>query len=273
MKKGILLICVLLIAASCSEYQKVLKKDDVAAKYALGEKFYNEGVEEESNGKLKKALKLFEQIVPSYRGKPQAQKLMFMYANTYYLLGDFYISSYQFERFVQLYPSSDKLEEAFFKSAKSYYEESPRYTLDQTDTKKAIDKLQAYINRFPEGENIKQANELLIELRTKLDKKAYEIAKQYHHTEDYKAAIEAFENFILEYPGSPFRERAYYYKFDAAYELAINSIASKTQERLDAAEDYYNNYIKYYPEGEFAEQANTALSDIKSRQTNEEETL
>lgn len=270
MKKGILLLSVLLITASCSQYQKILKSSDTGLKYSTAEKLYNEAEAGEGNSKrkYKKALRIFEQIVPEYRGKPQGQKLMFLYANTYYELGDYFLAGYQFERFVQSYPESDRLEEAAFKGAKSYYFLSPRYSLDQTETYKAIGKLQEFINRFPESERLSESNELVTELRVKLEKKAYEIAKQYHHIEEYKAAITAFDNFILEYPGSPFREQAFYYKFDAAYQFAINSYANVMQGRLDEAREYHEDYKRYYPDGEYISQANEALIEIDKRQEN-----
>lgn len=270
MKKGFLLLGVFVIAVSCSPYQKVLKSKDTGLKYQTAEQLYEEAQAGEGkvNRKYRKALRIFEQIVPEYRGKPQAQKLMFMYANTYYQLGDYFLSGYQFERFVQSYPESDKLEEAAFKGAKSYYFESPRYSLDQTETKKGISKLQEFINRFPESEKLSEANDLVTELRVKLEKKAYEIAKQYHHTENYKSAITAFDNFILDYPGSPFREKAYYFKFESAYIYAINSFAYVMPERLDAARVYYEDYKRYYPEGEYVSQADKAISDIDQKQQN-----
>src|SRR5690606_29372349 len=227
MKKGILLLSIILVAASCSTYQKVLKSEDIGLKYSTAEKLYNEAEAGEGKvrSKYKKALRLFEQIVPEYRGKPQAQKLMYMYSDAYYELGDHYLAGYQFERFAETYPDSEKLEEASFKSAKSYYFLSPRYDLDQSETTTAIEKLQAFINRFPESTHLEEANELVTELQVKLERKSYEIAKQYHHTMNYKAAITAFDNFILDYPGSPFREMAFYYKFDSAYQYAVNSYA------------------------------------------------
>ena len=85
-----------------------------------------------------------EQLVPAYRGKPQGEKLMFIYANTYYNLEDYYLSGYQFERFTQAYPQSDSVEIAAFKSAKSFYQLSPRYSLDQKDTYKGLEKLQEF---------------------------------------------------------------------------------------------------------------------------------
>ena len=270
MKKIILLLSILIVAASCGPYQKVLKSDDISLKYSTAEKLYNEAEAGEGkvNSKYRKALRLFEQIVPEYRGKPQAQKLMYMYADTYFELEDHYLAGYQFERFAESYPTSEKLEEASFKSAKSYYFLSPRYDLDQAETKTAIEKLQAFINRFPESEYLEEANELVTELQIKLERKAYEIAKQYHHTMDYKAAITAFDNFLLDYPGSPFREKAFYYKFESAYLYAINSYAYLMKERLDVAEDYYEDYQRYYPEGEFILEADKAEADINNRQQN-----
>ena len=256
MKKIIWFISLVILSTSCSEYQKVLKDGDPGVKYAMGEKLYNEAEAENSKSKYRKALRLFEQIVPQYRGKPQGEKLTFLFADTYYKLNDHYLAGSQFERFPQSYPNSDRVEEAAFKSARSYYLLSPRYDLDQTETIKAIEELQKYIVTHPEGENIKEANELATDLRLKLEKKAYQIAWEYHRKgnsgipgENYKAAIVAFTNFLKEHPGSPFREAAIYYRYDAAYQLAINSYQHLVQERLIEAQEYYNNYIRFYPEG------------------------
>ena len=269
MKKFLLLLGVFALLVSCSEYQKVLKEAEPGEKYALAEKLYNEGKAENSKPKFRKALRLFEQIVPQYRGKPQGEKVTFLFADTYYELDDNYLAGYQFERFVQAYPNSTRVEEAQFKSAKSYYFLSPRYDLDQTDTYKAIAELQKYADAYPEGEYLAEANELAKDLRVKVEKKAYEIAKNYHHTENYKSAIVAFTNFINEYPGTPFREAAFYYRFDSAYQLAINSYQYLMEERLNTAKGYYDNYMKFYPEGsEYYEQLQASYRDLDSRLQN-----
>lgn len=268
MKKGILVLSLLMVTLSCSEYQKLLKSDETAVKYSTAEELYNQGKAEDSNKKLRKALRLLEQIEPQFRGKPQGQRLVFLLADTYYLLGDYYLSPFQFERFLQLYPDSEKAEEAAYKMAASYYYRSPKYNLDQTDTHKAMEELQVYLNKYPEGEFSDPANEMATELRIKLEKKAYEIAKQYHHTEYYKAAIASFNNFIADYPGSPFREAAYYYRFDSAYRLAINSFQVLMEDRLEEAKEFYNSYKKYYPEGEYIPQLEESLSEIDKRLQN-----
>ncbi|WP_103071463.1 outer membrane protein assembly factor BamD [Aquimarina sediminis] len=259
MKRLLYLLAVVLLLGSCSEYQKIVRGEDITAKYKTAEDLYKEG-------KYKKALRLFEQIVPLYRGKPQAERIMYYYADTYYQLEDYYLSGYQFERYAKSYPKSEKREEASYKGAKSYYHLSPRYSLDQEETTKAIEKLQAYINEYPESENLEEANKLVAELRTKKEKKAYEIAKQFHHRENYKVAISAFDNYLVDYPGSSFREKVLYYKLESEYLLAIGSYESLVEERLNVAQGYYNSYKKYYKtEGEYLEKADELGEDIKTR--------
>jgi outer membrane protein assembly factor BamD len=51
------------------------------------------------------------------------------------------------------------------------------YSLDQTDTVKALEKLQAFIDNYPNSEYVAQANEVVKVLNGKLEKKAYENAK------------------------------------------------------------------------------------------------
>jgi outer membrane protein assembly factor BamD len=54
---------------------------------------------------------------------------------------------------------------------------SPIYSLDQTDTYKAIDKLQVFIDTYPNSENLSEANETVRVLQEKNRKKVFENAK------------------------------------------------------------------------------------------------
>lgn len=254
----ILLIAITL--GSCSSYQKALKSEDVAVKYDVATKMYEAG-------KYKKAIRLFEQIAPTYRGKPAAEKMFYMFAQSYYKTNQDYLAGYQFESFTSSYPKSEKAEEAAYLSAESYSKLSPRYSLDQVDTDKAIDKLQTFINNYPNSEYLPKANEIVKALREKIEKKAFENAKQYHtigsYTRDYSAAMKALDNFIADYPGTPFKEDALYYRFDSAYILAINSIENKKQERLNMAKASYANLIKFNPSTQYKEEVDKKLAIIE----------
>jgi len=255
MKKLIYILIVIITFSSCNEYQKALKSEDVATKFKLATEFYDAG-------KFNKANRLFVQIVPKYRGKPQSQKLMYMYSMTFYKMRDYYTANYQFERFVSSYPNSEKVEEAAYLGAKSFYHLSPVYTKEQKETISAIEKLQEFINRFPDSEYLSEANTLVKELEYKLENKAYSIAKQYNHISDYQASIKSFDNFIIEFPGTTLREKAMFYRFDSAYKLAINSIVYKKEQRLKDAIAFYNSYNKAYAASEFKEEADKMNEEL-----------
>ncbi|WP_127141682.1 outer membrane protein assembly factor BamD [Flagellimonas marinaquae] len=261
MRSILLVCCALALFVSCSEYQKVLKEADVKAKYEMAEKLYNEG-------DYKRAIRLFEQIAPAYVGKPQGERVMFFFADSYFKNGDYYLSGYQFERFVKSYPRSDKIQEASFLGAKSYYHLSPRYSLDQTETDKALLKLQTFINNYSESEYFEEANAMARELTTKKEKKEIEIAKQFNKLGEFNlpvliSAITAFDNFITDNPGSVYREEALYYRIEAATRLAVNSTEDKKKERLEEALDSYNNLMRYFPETKFKQEADKLAETIR----------
>jgi len=256
MKKFLVLFAIVLFLTSCSEYQKALKSEDVEVKFASATKMYDAK-------KYGKAIRLFEQIAPAFKGKPSAEKMFYMYSQSLYKTEQYYLAGYQFESFVASYPKSEKIEEASFLGAKSFTFLSPVYSLDQTDTYKAVDKLQNYIDNYPEGQNFAEANLLVKNLREKLEKKAYENAIIYNTISDYKAAMVAFDNFIINFPGTPYKEKALYYKLDSAFLLAINSIPSKMKERLENAKLAYTSLIKFKADTEYKTKADEMLAKIE----------
>lgn len=244
----------LLLLSSCSEYQKTLKSVDIKAKYNYAQKLYEEK-------DYKRANKLLTQIAPKYVGKPQGERVTFFLANSYFEIKDYNFAGYQFERFLKSYPRSDKASEAAFLGAKSYYMLSPKYSVDQTDTDKALIKLQNFINAYPESEFLEEANAMAKELTIKKEKKEFEIAKQFtklggSYILDYNiAAIASLDNFISDHPGSIFREEAYFLKLKATTNLALNSTDNKKQERIDHAKAAYDQLLKSYPETKFGKEA------------------
>jgi outer membrane protein assembly factor BamD len=72
-----------LMISSCSDYQKVLKNEDVKAKYEMAQLLY----EQED---YKRASRLYEQILPRYRGKPQGERITFFYANSLLKTKDYF---------------------------------------------------------------------------------------------------------------------------------------------------------------------------------------
>jgi len=256
MKKIISLLLLVVLFSSCSEYQKALKSEDVSVKFNVADSLY-------TAGKYSKAIRLFEQLAPQFRGKPQGEKVFYMFAQSYYKTKQYYLAAYQFESFVAGYPKSEKVEESAYLGAFCYTKLSPVYSLDQTDTYKAIEKLQSFIDVYPNSKYLSEANATMVVLTQKLEKKVYENAKGYHTISDYKSALVALDNFIADYPGTPFKEDALFYKFDSAYQLGINSIADKMEERLNVAKTSYLNLIKFNAATKYKEKADEMYARVE----------
>ena len=245
------------ILLSCNEYQKLLNStDNDTEKYNAAEKYYN-------NGEFRRANALIEQLIPSYRGKPQGERLVFFFADSYFQTKLYYSAAIQFENFIKSYPNSQRIQEAYFMEAKSYYMLSPLYTLDQDDTYTGIDKLQVFINRFPNSEYVPEALELMDDLQNKLEEKDFEISKQYYTIRDYTSAIKALDNFVADNPGTIFREEALYYKWLSQFEIAINSIESRIVDRVTELERSLDNFLRNYPDTIFIEDLSEKINIAK----------
>lgn len=257
LKKLILILLVTTVFISCGKYNKVLNKGLNADRYKLAVELYDQE-------NYKKAIPLFEKLVGPYAGKPQMERIQYMVADSYFKTEDYTLASYYFSKFIINYPSSSKVQEAAFVGAKSYYLASPNYSLDQQDTHKALVAFQEFIDKYPSSDLIPEANKLYSELTTRLEKKEFEVAKQYYHTEKYSAAITAFDTFNEENLGSIFKEDALFYKYKATFDISMNSVLIKKGKRLIDAKTAYAKFIKSFPESKYLKEANKMLDEVES---------
>ena len=255
------LVAVSLLLFSCGEYQKVLNKGTAEDQYKMAVKMYE-------SQKFGKAIRLFEKITPAYRGKPQMERIQFMVAQSNFNEKNYQTAGYYFDRFVKNYPTSSKLEEASFASALSYKLASPEFSKDPTDTEKALESFQSFINAFPSSDKLEEANKHYKELRYKLQKKYFEIAKTYYTTADYdmrnyKAAIQAFDNLLEDYLGSEFKEEALYYRLKAAHDFTLKSYDRRKPERIKDAMEAYEKLIRNYPETKFKTEVDKMIAKLQ----------
>ena len=251
-------VVIFISLSACSEYQKVLNKGKVEEKYKMATELYEEG-------KYNKAIVLFEKVIPLYERKPQMQRIQFMIAQSNYKTKSYDLAAYYFNRFIANYPESSRIEEATYLAAHSYYLASPKYSRDQKDTQKALQAFQNFIDKYPSGERTVDANNYYNELTLRLEKKAFEIAKQYYRMEEYTAAIVSFENFMQDNIGTSLKEEALYYKFKASNDLALKSIIQKKEKRLIDAQNVYEKFKKSFPESKRIEE----LNDLNENLTKE----
>ncbi len=253
----------LILFTSCGSYNRTLNRGTAKERYSLANKLYKEKSYE-------KAIRLYELASNAYANKPQAEVISFRLADANFKVEDYITAIYQYEKFIRNYPKSTELGNAQYRIAESYYKTSPKYSVTQTDTKKAIQAFQTYIDQNPDSKRIIEVNQRIKELNKKLEKKAFEIAKQYYKIGYYKSAIVAFDNVILDFLGTSYKEEAMFYKFKSAYELGINSVIYKKQARVKEAIRAYARYKKAFPSSTYLKEADPLykrlLKENKSKQ-------
>jgi len=228
-------------ACTTVNYSKILKGGDANLKLKTANDYYE-------IGNYPKAMPLYEDLISMYRGTTKSQDIYFRYAYCNYYLKDYIIASYYFNNFVKTYPTSKYTEEAMFMSGISDYKSSPVYSLDQSDSYHAIDNLQSFMAAYPNSNLIDSCNVIILELRAKLEKKAFENAYLYYKLEDYKGALIAFKGVLRDFPESHYKEDVLYWMLVTRYEIANKSVFNKKAERLQDTINSYYKFIDTFPD-------------------------
>lgn len=263
-KNGIIQIAVVLLLvvmglSSCkSKFEKLRASNDTARKYQEAIKLYN-------NEKYSKALILFDDLTTRFRGRAEAEDLYYYNAYTNYHLKDYLTARHLFKSFVDTYPNSPRAEECRYMSAYCYYLEAPVYSLDQSNTQKAIESLQLFINLYPQSERVANASSLIDELRGRLERKSFENAKLYLDMGDYKAAVIAFENSLRDFPDTEYGEEMEFLIVEAQYLYAINSSEYRQEERFNEVYEFAEDFMKNNPESSYASEVKKMVDNSKKK--------
>jgi len=237
---------------SCSAYNDVLKGDDFTTKFKLANELHEEG-------SYDKCIVLYEQV---YQHAPKSAEGEFSYFNmakSYYQDEDYYMAGYFFGSFVQRYPYSLRSEESFFLTAMCSVQNSPKWSLDQTETYAALNAVQAFIDKYPNSPLVDSCNSIVDVLSYKLEFKDFNKVLQYSKTENFKAALAFADIFNGKYPLSIHDEEVQFLAVKNGYYLTINSIESKKKERVEETITRYRNFVSEYPNSEYLNELKVLL--------------
>jgi outer membrane protein assembly factor BamD len=136
---------VLFLLFGCGKsINKVMKNPDPEYKLRMAEKYFVQK-------KYNKAQVLYEDIMPFYKTRPEFQDIYYKYAYCAYNQADYLNAENLFKTFLQIFPNSSNAEEMDYMRAYSYYKQSPKPELDQTNTIKAMGMMQVFINTHGVG--------------------------------------------------------------------------------------------------------------------------
>jgi len=244
----VLFVLIVLLGSSCSRFRKIQASEDWKVKYEAAFEYY----EDED---YYRAILLFEEIMPVIRAMEEGEKAQFYYAYCHFYQKSYLLSAHYFETFARTYSRSEFAEEAHYMAALSLFYQSPFYNLDQSATIEAVSALQAHVNRYPNSAYFNQATAMIDGLQVKLERKNYELSKQFYRLGRYAAAVLAIENFSKDFPDSDLNEELSYLRIAAQSEYATQSITSKQKERYQEVIEYYLEFLEDYPESEYLRDA------------------
>ena len=253
MKKVVFFLMMLtVLLSSCGEYNKILKSTDYELKYSYAKKYFNAKQYERS-------ATLLDELVTIFKGTAYAEESLYLLAQSYYGQKDYQTASQYFETYYSTYPKGEYTELSRFYSGYGLYLDSPDPRLDQTQTYKAIEQLQLYLEYYPQSERASQAQDILFELQEKLAFKELMAARLYFNLGTYMgnnllSSVITSQNALKNYPYTKYREEFMFLIIRAKYELAIVSVEEKLQGRYRDVVDEYYTYLNEYPVGKYLKQ-------------------
>lgn len=251
--KFLLAFLVLGLFSCKSQFEKVRTSNSPELIYKTALEYYE-------NEEYQRAQSLLELALNSYRGRKESEDIYFKYAYTYYYTRQYILASYYFKNFSQTYSTSRFRRESDFMEAYANYQLSPTFRLDQSYTQKAIDGFQLYVNTYPQDERVAECNNLIDELRKKLERKAFEEAKLYFDLRRYQSAIWTFDNLLKDFPETDNAEEIRFMMARSAFLLAQNSIVDRQRERFEEAKTMADEFLARYQESEYRRE----MRDIQS---------
>ncbi len=226
---------------------------------------FDKGMDLYERGKYERAAQYFQGAFDFGRTHEWADDAQLQLARAYRANKEYILASSEYSRFVEIYRSDPRVPRAEFERAMTYFERSPGYQLDQTDTERGIEVFNLYIKRYPAHDSIPAATKRVEELREKLARKHYKTAHLYERRELYEAAALSFEVVFDKYPDTPWADDALVGAIRSYIAFGNQSIAARQAERLQQALTHYQRLLQIFPDSDVLKDAEI-LYERASRQ-------
>ncbi|MDE5772930.1 MAG: outer membrane protein assembly factor BamD [Muribaculaceae bacterium] len=242
-----------LVLSGCGEYTKALKSRDVDYKFDYAKRAYNQK-------KYVQVTTLLTDVIVPLRGGPKGEEALFLLAMSYYENKDYLNSGVYFKNYYTRYPKGKYAELARFYSGYGYYLDSPDAQLDQTNTVKAIEELQGFLDYFPRSDKVTVAQNAIFEMQDKLTLKELQNAQLYYNLgnflgNNYEAAIITAQNALKNYPYSKYREDFELLILKSKYQEAKLSVDEKQRDRYQDVIDEYYSFENNFPDSKNLKEA------------------
>jgi outer membrane protein assembly factor BamD len=219
-----LLVGLAVVAAGCGSSEKAASSMNAEERFAHAKALFDDG-------DYLEAINEFTVITLQYQGSAHAADAQFYLGECRFNRAEYLLASFEYSVVKRNYPASLRVPEAQFKLAMSYYELSPRSSLDPQYTRKAIDEFQTFVEYYPSNPLVPEGDAKIKDLTNRLAKKQYETARLYTKMEYYKAALVYYDDVIDRYHDTEYAPVAY---LDKAELLLSRHRYREARETLEA---------------------------------------
>lgn len=219
-----------LALAACTFALAACSSDEPQLEYVERpvEELYNQAVDSALAGDYKAAAPLFDEVERQHPYSVWATQAQLMAAYSLYQNNDYDDAISALDRFIQLNPSNQNVDYAYYLKGLCYYEQIVDVGRDQKLTRNAMETLQELVQRFPESKYSRDALLKLDLTRNHLAGKEMAIGRFYLREGKYLAAINRFKRVVENYDTTDQVPEALHRMTEAYTALGLDDQAKRT---------------------------------------------
>ena len=160
---------------------------------------YNQALADLEAGDARDASEKFETIDKEHPYSDEARKSMIMSAFLNFRRAKYQEAINDAERYVTLFPATEDAAYAQYLIGESYFRQIPDVTRDQDLSRKAMDAMNAVIQKYPDSEYANDARQKIDIARDQIAGKEMQIGRYYLERREYLAAVNRFKTVVQEY--------------------------------------------------------------------------
>ncbi|MCA1404499.1 outer membrane protein assembly factor BamD [Ensifer sp. IC3342] len=189
------------------------------------EVLYNQGLANLNAGKTTEAARKFEALDKQHPFSEYARKALVMNAFVSYRNGQYQEAINATSRYLNLYPQSEDAAYAQYIQGLAYTKQIPSVTQDQKAASKAIEAMQAVVDKYPDSDYVEDAQAKIRFARDQLAGKEMQVGRYYLERKEYLAAVSRFRVVVEQYPNTNQVEEALARLVEAYYAMGVTTEA------------------------------------------------
>ena len=205
-------------------------------------------------GKYSRAKDEFDYIIMADPGSKIANESQYYMAESMFQIEEYDEASIAFDRYVRFSPDYSKIENARYRICECAINLSNSYQHEQSQTHRALEQLQMFIEDFPTSDLEEDAEDAMLILRLKLAQKDYEVGRMYLKLEEYDSALIYFRSVLNHYYDTSFSD-------DARVGIIFTHILNDNHE---GAKSYFKSQKERFLSENKYKEAETLLQDTET---------